>query len=68
MDKINLDETYIFQIRLKCSFDVTIGIKILFFYFGYYWAGSLLTTLPYHELFDRSLLVFGNEYLNEAYN
>ena len=36
---------------LKCdSFDIAIGIKIPFF--GYYWAGSLLTTVRYHELFD----------------
>ena len=31
MGKTNLDETYIFKIRIKCdSFDVTIGIKIPF--------------------------------------
>ena len=32
MGKINLDETYIFKSALKYNlFDVTIGIKILFF-------------------------------------
>ena len=38
---------------LKCnSLDVIIGIKIPFLSFGYYWAGLLLTTVRYHELFD----------------
>ena len=41
------------------SFDVGIGIKIPFFFsFGYYWAGSLLTTVRYHELFEKSLITF----------
>ena len=36
---------------LKCdSFDV--AIDSIFYSFGYYWAGSLLTTVRYHELFD----------------
>ena len=54
MGKTKLDETYIVKSALKCnSFDVAISIKIPFFFsFGYYWAGSLLTTVRYHELFD----------------
>ena len=45
------------------SFDATIGIKISFFKsFGYYWAGSLLTTVRYHELFDKTLILYGRLY------
>ena len=37
-------------------FDVTIGIKIPFFYsFGYYWTRLLLTTVHHHKLFDKDL-------------
>ena len=44
---------------LKCnSFDVAIDIKIQFFrIFGYYWAGSLLTTVRYPELFDNVKII-----------
>ena len=54
MGKTKLDEIYIFKISIKmqffwCSYWYQNSI---FVSFGYYWAGSLLTTVRYHELFD----------------
>ena len=44
---------------LKCdTFDLTIGTKFHFLEFGYYLAGSLLTTVRYHELFERIEFLF----------
>ena len=34
-------------------FDASISIKILILEFCYYWAGSLLTAVRYHKLFDQ---------------
>ena len=57
MAKTKLDETYIFKISIKirffwCSYWYQNSI---FLSFGYYWAGSLLITVRYHELFDNEL-------------
>ena len=53
----NLDETYIFEFIIKMRFfwckywyQNTISQS-----FVNYWAGSLLTTVRYHELFDMIL-------------
>ena len=54
MGKTDLDETYIFNISIKMQFFWCYYRcqNSIFYSFGYYWAGSLLTTVRYHELFD----------------
>ena len=54
MGKTKLDETYIFKISIKMRFFwCSYWYQNSFFYsFVYYWAGSLLTTVRYHKLFD----------------
>ena len=57
MGKTKLDEILIFKISISLRiFYVTIGIKIPFFRVSVCdFAGSLLTTVRYHELFDEGL-------------
>ena len=54
MGKTNLDKTCIFKINTKTQFfSCNYWFQnSIFESFGYYLAGSLLTTLRYHELFD----------------
>ena len=60
MGKTKLDETYIFEISIKmrffwCSYWYQ-NFLYHFLTFGYYWAGSLLTTVRYHELFEKKII------------
>ena len=54
MGKIKLDDTHIFEVRIKSdSFDVSIGIKIPVFRVSVtIEPGRLLSTIRYQELFD----------------
>ena len=57
MSKTKLDETYKFKISIKVRFFwCNYWYKnTVFQSFGYYWAGSLLTTVRYHELFENGI-------------
>ena len=60
MGKIKLDETYIFEIRIKIwSFWLSVGIKIPFFRVSVtIELGRSLLTVRYHELFDIVILFY----------
>ena len=67
MGKTKLDETYILKTSIKmrffwCSYWYQNSI---FLSFGYYWAGSLLTTVRYHELFDKQVKSILNTLLQQ---